>query len=307
MEIIYKHLNKNTNPIMERSLEEKIEWATSKHFVYYPKAKECLSQLEWIFQKAKQDQKSDFPSDLEGLSIIGDSGSGKTMILEEFAKNHSQIHYSAHEGYPVAHAMLKDSVTGLKGLYSALLSAFGHPLSNPNVFKVQKVTVDQLEEMLIHTLKSTQTRLFFIDEFQHAKGRNQQAILNQLKRTMLVSRVPFIPSGTPKTEMILNMDLQLADRCPIKNFTRLNYWQFGKELRQFLAGYEQFLPFAEPSNLSAKDIAFGIFQKTKFSRGPHKGKTNLRHIVRFLTRVSEKALRRESRLITEEIIRGTVY
>jgi hypothetical protein len=307
MELIYKHLNQETNPIMDKNLDGKIIWATDRHFVYHPKAKKCLSQLEWIFQEAKQAQQSEFPSDLEGLSIIGDSGSGKTMILEEFRKNHVQKHYKTYEGYPVAYAMLKDSITGLKGLYSALLSAFGHPLSNPDVFKVQKITVDQLEEILIHTLKSTQTRLFFIDEFQHAKGRNQQAILNQLKRTMLVSRVPFIPSGTPKTEIILNMDLQLADRCPVRDYSKLNYWKYGKDLRQFLAGYEQFLPFPEPSSLSSKDLSFLIFQKTKFSRGIHKGKTNLRHIARFLKRVSKNALRKSSRSITEEIIRDTIY
>lgn len=73
--------------------------------------------------------------------------------------------------------MLKDSITGLKGLYSSLLSGFGHPYADPDSLKYKKITIDQLEEVLIHTLKNTETMLFFTDEFQHARGRNQQAIL----------------------------------------------------------------------------------------------------------------------------------
>ena len=51
--------------------------------------------------------------------------------------------------------------------------------------------------------KLNKTVVVFIDEFQHAMGRNQQAILNQLKRTMLISHVPFVPVGVPNVINIL--------------------------------------------------------------------------------------------------------
>jgi hypothetical protein len=239
------------------------------------------------------------------MTIVGDSGAGKTSILEEFSRQHPRVHSSSEEGYPIAHCMLKDSITGLKGLYSAILSAYGHPYADSTLLKFERITIDQLEEVLIHTLKETKTHLLFIDEFQHARGRNQQAILNQLKRTMLVSGVPFVPVGTPEITSVLNSDPQLADRCPVKDYSTLEYLHFDNEFRRFLAGYEQFLPFPEPSDLSSKTTALQIFEKVVFQDGPNKGKTNLRRITRFLKKVSVKALRGGHCRILEGDIRDT--
>ncbi|MFX1257491.1 MAG: TniB family NTP-binding protein [Promethearchaeota archaeon] len=302
----FSHLNESTISFMEKPIEAKIQWIVDDHFVYYEKAKRCLEQLDWIYEQSIYIKDDDFPSDLEGLTIIGDSGAGKTSIVKEFIRLHSVEHHASYEAYPVAYAMLKDSITGLKGLYSSLLSAFNHPFADPDSFKYKKVTIDQLEEVLVHTLKNTKTLVFFIDEFQHASGRSQQAILNQLKRTMLVSRVPFIPTGTPDVKKVLQLDLQLADRCPIKNYTELTNWEFDNEFRRFLAGYEKFLPFTEPSNLSSRLMAELIWNRVKFQI---KGTiiTNLRHLVRYLKKVAVRSLRMGNECITEEIINDTSY
>lgn len=302
----FAHLNELTILFMEKSVQEKVEWIIADHFIYYEKAKKCLEQLDWIYEQSVYVKNDDFPSDLEGLTIIGDSGAGKTSIIKEFIRLHSTKHHKSYEAYPVAYAMLKDSITGLKGLYSSLLSAFNHPFADPDSFRYKKVTIDQLEEVLIHTLKNTKTMLFFIDEFQHARGRNQQAILNQLKRSMLVSRVPFVPTGTPDVKKVLQMDLQLADRCPVKNYTELTNWEFDNEFRRFLAGYEKFLPFPEPSNLSSRNMSELIWNRVKIDV---KGNivTNLRHLVRYLKKVSVRALRTENDCITGEIINDTSY
>jgi hypothetical protein len=249
-----------------------------------------LDQLNWILEQSASSQLDDFPSDLEGLSIIGESGAGKTAIVQELLRQHSRKHHSSREEFPVAYCMLKDSCTGLKGLYTALFSAYGHPYADPESLKVEHVTVDQLEETLIHTLKKTKTRLLFIDEFQHARGKNQQSILNQLKRTMIISRVPFVPVGTPEVESVLSLDAQLADRCPVNEFSTLRYWSFDSEFRKFLAGYEQFLPFPVPSGLGDKNTALSIFEMVQLSQGQFEGMTNLRHVVRFLKKTAIRAL-----------------
>lgn len=304
MTLQYSHLNPQTSLIVTKSLLERENWVRENHFVYYPKAQACLDQLSWVFEQAAFSA-PDFPSDLEGLTIIGDYGVGKTTIIEEFIRRYPREHHESHEGYPVAHCMLKDSVTGLKGLYSAILSAYGHPYSDLLVLRMDRVTIDQLEEALIHTLKETKTRLLFIDEFQHARGRNQQAILNQLKRTMLVSRVPFVPVGTPDVAFVLAADPQLADRCPVREYSSLQLWSFDSEFRHFIAGYEQFLPFPEASELSSRNLAKEIFEKVTFRTGVDAGKTNPRNVVRYLKKVAVKALRGKHDRILEEDIRGS--
>jgi len=263
--------------------------------------------LDWIYEQSVYAKNDDFPSDLEGLTIIGDSGAGKTSIIKNFIQLHSGEHHRSYETYPVAYCMLKDSITGLKGLYSSLLSAFGHPYAKPDSLSYKRITIDQLEEVLIHTLKKTKTMLYFIDEFQHAMGRNQQAILNQLKRTMLVSRVPFIPTGTPDVEKILEIDPQLADRCPVKEYSTITYWELDVEFRKFLAGYEKYLPFPEPSKLSSKTMRELIWNRVKLENGKRGFVTNLRHLVRYLKKLSVRALRRGFNSITEEIINDTSY
>lgn len=300
----YKHLNASTIPFVNKPLKEKIRWVRTGHFVYYLKAQKCLEQLKWIFEQSLYFEDDGFPTDLEGLTITGNSGAGKTFIIQEFMRLHSSEHHPTYEGYPVGYCMLKDSITGLKGLYSALLSAYGHPYADSDSLKHKKITIDQLEETLIYILKKTKTRLLFIDEFQHAMGRNQQAILNQLKRTMLISHVPFVPVGVPNVVNILKLDSQLADRCPVKEFSKLDFWRPNKEFRKFLAGYEKYLPFSEPSMLSSKAISLQIFDKVKFFNGELVGTTNLRQVVRFLKKVSVRALKNEHNKIWEEDIDG---
>jgi len=303
----YKHLNTSTIPYVNKSLKEKIRWVRGEHFVYYSKAKKCLKQLKWIFEQSLYYQDDNLPYDLEGLTIIGDSGAGKTFLVREFMRTHSIEHHPTYEGHPVGYCMLKDSVTGLKGLYSALLSAYGHPYANSDSLRYKKVTIDQLEETLVYILKKTQTRLLFIDEFQHAMGRNQQAILNQLKRTMLISHVPFVAIGVPYVKNILKLDSQLADRCPVREYSKLTYWKPDNEFKMFLKGYEDYLPFPEPSLLHSKILSQKIFENVKVLEGENAGLTNLRRVVRYLKKVAVEAIKKGKNRITGEDIDDMQY
>lgn len=291
------HLNNETRKIMDGSLEDKVRWVQEDHFVYYPKARACIEELSYLLWQQKN---RSFPSDLDQFSIIGESGVGKSSIIREFIQLHPIKHYKTHETYPVAYCVLRNSITGLGGLYTALLSAFNHPFANPGTRKYRQIKLSELEDALITTLKRARTKLFFIDEFQHALGRHQQALVDQIKRTMLVSQVPFIPVGTPKVENILQLDFQLADRCPVKEYSRLDNWKYNKEFQGFLEGYEKFLPFPEPSGLASEESAEVIFKKVKF---PNAKETNLRHITRFVKKVTTRALlKNHDKILKEDLV-----
>jgi len=290
-------LNNETKKIIEGSLEDRMRWIQEDHFVYYPKAQACIEELSYLMW---QQTNRSFPSDLDQFSIIGESGVGKSSIIREFIQLHPTIHFKDHETYPVAYCILKNSITGLGGLYTALLSAFNHPFANPGINKCQQIKLSEMEDALISTLKRARTKLFFIDEFQHAIGRHQQSLIDQIKRTMLVSQVPFIPIGTPEVENILNLDLQLADRCPIKEYSRLDNWAYNEEFQSFLEGYEKFLPFPEPSGMASEEVASIIFQKVKFT---HAKETNLRHITRFMKKVATRALlKNHNKILKDDIV-----
>ncbi len=297
----YPHLNEETKAIVEKNLEEKLNWVRHKHFIPFSKAMKCLGYMEWLYERGKIDIDSEFPSDMDSFTIMGDSGSGKSMIADEFINMHKHQSYSDHEEYPVAYTVLKAGVTGLKGLYSALLTAVRHPMADSDLISSKKITIDYLEELVIHTYRATKTIILVIDEFQHLLGPNQQAIINQIKRTMLLSRVRFIPMGiTQDTKKVLGFDIQLANRCPVKRFSHLELWSNDVEFRKFLLEMEHFLPFPEPSDLSKEDVADYIFNSVQFLEGPIVGKTNLRNIVQFVNLTAEFALNHYHKKILKE-------
>ncbi len=313
----YSHLNDETRKLMELDLppENKrkvlLDWILLKHFVYHERAKKCLDEIIWIINRASRNQ-GDFPSDLPGMALIGDTGTGKSSIIEECIRIYASEHHLTKESIVIAYIIMKDSATGLKGLYSAMYYPFGHPYSNVDLLKYKKITVDQLEETLLLTLKNVDTKLLFVDEFQHVKGRNKQAIVNQFKRTILLARIPIVISGTPDVRDILDFDPQLADRCPIKPYSQLPFLSNNKEYRQFLDGYQKFLPFAEKSDLASEDLATMIFKKVQFQnqemlrkRPELKNHSNYRNLAEYLKKVSVTAFGNNHTSITEEDIRET--
>lgn len=193
----YEHLNEETNNFMNKSTSldsaksiraAKEYWILKvPHFIYYSKAEKCLNQLAYlykqttdipeddnfknIFEKVRNNSSDDSFYDLEGMTITGESGTGKTSIILEFIKLKKRKLDPNFENYPVKHIFLKDAITGLKGLYSAFLAPYYSPYANPNAINREKITIDTLEQALVHTLRTTGTKLLFIDEFQHALGK----------------------------------------------------------------------------------------------------------------------------------------
>ncbi len=323
-----EHLNDETKKILDKTLAKRIDWACEPHFVYLELPKKCINRLGWVYMRAGQIQKRDYAEDLDGLTIIGLTGTGKTSTFRHFTKlkipEFENVDRTNNEIIPIGYANLKSGATGMKGLYSSLLQAYNHPLSNGNVTKWKKITVDQLEEALIRSLRDTGTIMFFIDEFQHVLGRNQDAILEQLKHTMDFAKIPFIPMGTPKVLDVLRADNQLMSRCPITTFSHLHNLTNRKEFRDFLRGYEKFLPFPEPIGLGDPEIAKKIFPKVRIPKEellesykeygaikpPINAKvpqTNLRNTARYLMMVSTIALRRKHNYIRMEDIEDVNY
>lgn len=136
---------------------------------------------------------------------------------------------------------------------------------------------------------------------------------------MVVSQIPFVIVGTPNIEEILSIDPQLADRCPVKPYSKLDYTYFDAEFKEFIKCYEQFLPFPEQSGLKDDEIATLIFDKIKFGNPDHpndtkmdnptksrpENATSLRRLVSYLKKVSITAIWKKFDKITRELILET--
>lgn len=119
MMLRYSHLNKETNSILEKAMAARDPilvlraWLNRSHFVYHEKAGKSMEHLRLIFEDSYYFRnESRFPADRVTMTLLGESGSGKSAIIEEFLNHHSPLHHPEYEGYPAVHCMLKDAVTG---------------------------------------------------------------------------------------------------------------------------------------------------------------------------------------------------
>jgi len=289
----YDHLNKETKAVMILSLDDKVAWVRKDHFVSYPKAKKILRDLDWIITQPQKPY-----NDLDSITIIGETGVGKTSIVSKFKDLYMKSENNGdYEEHTVAHCVLPDAALGLKGLYISILKAepFNYPVSED---RLRRRTTHQLEDACIDLLKKTNVRILFVDEIQHALGSKVQTTLNSLKRVLLLSGVPLVPVGTERTKEVLEMDDQLNDRCPVKSYSKLCLWEADDDFRRFLKGYESFLPFPEPSNLHSVQKAMKIFDLVK----TNDEQTNLRRVSRLIKRIAINALYDNQPSITMDYI-----
>lgn len=309
LEMKYNHLNPETNEIIGKSLGDKLTWVANNHFVYYPKATLIIDYLDRIYNEMIR-RKGDFPSDVRGLTIVGDSGTGKTSIIQEFIKLHNETTDPLNPfNHKIGVAVLESGITGLRGLYSSILQAFGSEFGSMELIRRRRIRVQNLEVFLLDYLRRGRLKMLFIDEFQHASRlRERTDVIDQLKRTMLVSQVAFIPVGIQQgVKDVVEQDRQLARRCPIKPFSQLDYWTYNDDFRIFLQEYEKFLPFPESSNLGSKDLSQAIFDKVRYEHPTQKVDcTALAELTYFIKDIAARTLEAGEDYITADIIRRTV-
>ncbi|MCY3410934.1 MAG: TniB family NTP-binding protein [Candidatus Heimdallarchaeota archaeon] len=306
----YPHLNSETKRTIKKGRKAKIDWIMDEHFVEYPQAMKIIRELSIIIRQPQRPN-----MDLRSISIVGDSGTGKTAIIKYFKElNQKIIKQKEHSTYKIAHATLSDAELGLKGLFLEILLAepFQYPIQKKRLGKFSTI---QLQHACIDLLKETEVRLLFADEIQHALGRNEQTTINSLKRVVQASGVPLVPVGTRGALEILTKDKQLASRCRIKPFSVLTPWQYSKEFMSFLGGYEKFLPFPKPSSLKSTKTSKKIFDITyKMNYNPllqiasnqnDKGKmksVDLRSLVQVIKDIAVYTIMHEEDCITNELI-----
>ncbi|MFX0102402.1 MAG: TniB family NTP-binding protein [Candidatus Hodarchaeota archaeon] len=301
MQLVYNHLNQETSELLEqiKDLSEKkskkirFNWINTPHFVFHDKARKTIDCLNEIYAELENiDDLSEMEEFCNTFSITGGTGTGKTATALEFMRQHPPSHNTEKEFIPISRALLRDGITGLTGLYYSLLEALGSPNSSPPANKRSVIRIANLENQLLWALKTAGVKILIADEFQHLIGRNQQSLVNQLKRTLQFSKVAFIPMGTPIMRDLIELDPQLSDRCQVKPYTKFHNWKSDKEFLEFLGGYEKFLPFDEKSNLKSSENANLIFEKV--IRFEYKKTGELLTYKKFKDWIREKKKQRKS-------------
>jgi len=180
---------------------------------------------------------------MQCLLIYGDSGMGKTMVLEKFMREHPST-FDKEAGMariPIV-AVQMPPAPDERRFYTQLMAAVGAP-SGPDD------RIHRLEDRTIRLLRRIAPNVIVIDEVHHLLAgtpREQRRSLNMLKFLANELRVCIVVIGTSDALVAVETDEQIASRFEPCHLPR---WTATDEFRGFLAAYTKGLPLHEPSDV----------------------------------------------------------
>lgn len=142
------------------------------------------------------------------MAVVGESGTGKSRLLEEFERDHAA--YRNDEGLIVPVLRIKTpSKPTVKGLVEEMLNKLDDPASKRS--SEQKMTA-RLRKLLV----ACETRVVCVDEFQHFRDKASDKVAHHVADWLKVladeSKVALVVAGLPVCRSIINHNEQLARR-----------------------------------------------------------------------------------------------
>jgi hypothetical protein len=263
------HLHPTARPIAIMADEERIRHIKTDKWIQYPRAEAALERLTDLVDTPTRTR-------MPCLLLYGDSGIGKTMIIEKFLRNYPGV-FNVQDGIehrPVI-SMQMPSAPDERRFYLQLLNAVGAPVSS-------HMRLQQLESVALRVVKALSPNTIVIDEVHNliaGSFREQRRALNLLKFLANELHVSIVACGTADALHAMQSDLQVASRFEPFQLPR---WNENREFLAFLGTLVKIMPLRKPSDLLNRP-ATGLLLSRGF------GITGL--IVRILTRAAVLAIR----------------
>jgi Cdc6-like AAA superfamily ATPase len=243
------HLPASIRPQAFGSAEERIRQVHTAHWVGYPRADLFLEHFERLFRHPARTR---MPCAL----LYGDSGIGKTMILEKFARAHRPV-YNDKLGQEVRPVLLAQMPSGPdeRRLYASLLAEIGAPFHTAE----RIATLETLTHVLLQRLR---VRLVVIDEVHNllaGSQREQRRALNVLKTLANILQAVVVAVGTGDALLAIQTDAQVARRFEPLELPR---WRESDAFRAFVASLLKVMPLRKPSPITDREGIRLLLRKT---------------------------------------------
>lgn len=220
-----------------------------KLLVHYPRFKDCLKRIEKCFRL------SGVTAEPPCLAIVGESGMGKTTIMDKFASLHPRKVHKEGTEIPVLVASVP-SKPSVKALVESLLYELGDPL-------YMRGSAEEKTTRLIHLIKKCRVRLILLDEFQHFVDRANKNVPHEvadwLKRTIDKAQVAVVVFGLERCTEVFKVNEQLRGRFSARILLKPFSWEDedGRTMfRGFLRAIEKQLSMQVVPRLSSLDLAY---------------------------------------------------
>lgn len=189
------------------------------------------------------------------LAISGDSGSGKTSLLDGFNKEMEELDFGKSTRTCVSISTPSPGSIGV--LQTGLMAALGIP-------RFASPTQHQREADIIiaNAMLELGVRILLIDEIQHLDCKTKlhlRVCWDWIKGISTNSRVSVVCAGVIGYERHLHHDQQLKTRFTLVTLPR---WQPGPALAEFLSAFERTLPLRKPSKLDTLEVQKCVIEET---------------------------------------------
>lgn len=214
-----------------------------------------------FFQEAKQHLQLCFDSfgctpDPRCTPILGESGCGKSTVVEEFIKSLRKYKYFHPKLVIVIECPSNPTV---KTMASEVLQAIGDPM-------YYRGTEVQMTDRIVQFLKKLGVRLLIFDEMQNLIDRDSDKLsfkaADWLKRLINKANIPTVIVGLERAEDLFLINEQLRRRFTESYVIRSFDWyqlETRKMLKGFLSALQREYNFVDMLDISSHEMAFRFY------------------------------------------------
>jgi hypothetical protein len=247
---------------------ERIRFIRTERWIGFPRAELALDLLHDLISHPSCAR-------MPCLLIHGDSGMGKTKIVDRFRRDFPDD-FDTESGVARRPVVVMEMPPGPEEqrFYGQLLALLNAPRQGYE-------RLDVLEQIALRLLRAVKPRLLVIDEVHNllaGSPRQQRRALNLLKFLANQLCLPIVCLGTDEAWRALLSDPQVASRFEPFHLPR---WGEDEAFRRLLAALEATLPLRRPSNLAQKAMVKRILAHSSGITG---------NVVRLLARAAVHAI-----------------
>lgn len=235
------HLTAAAAELLLESNARRVRAVLGERWVNYPRAGSLLQILNRLLDHPRTTR-------MPSIAIYGDSGMGKTMIMEKFRREHPPV-FDGRAGVERSR-VLGLQLAGKPGerrLYAQILAAHGTPQS-------PRAGVVDLEQVALRLMRAVDIHVLVLDEVHNILAgtfREQRIVLNTLRYLSNELRMSLVCFGVKDAREAISGDVQLARRFEEFPLVR---WSADEEFEHLVLAIVRNLPLRQPTVLSARAV-----------------------------------------------------
>ncbi|MDQ2817796.1 MAG: TniB family NTP-binding protein [Candidatus Eremiobacteraeota bacterium] len=265
---------------LELDNSERIQRIRAGCWISYGRAARILEKLDDLLTHPQTHR-------MPNLLLVGETNNGKTMLANQFLKEHPQSKNPGGEGIIVPVLMVQaPPVPDERRFLAAILERLYAPYRASG-------RIEERQSQVVSLLRLVGLRVLVIDEIQHILAGNdlkRNHFLNTIKYLANELKICIVGVGISTAFNAINSDAQLANRF---DHAPLPRWKMDNEYRRLLKSFEKYLALRKPSNLTDQELPLKLLNMSEGTIG---------EIWAILTRASIKAIKTGEEQITSETL-----